>query len=281
MDRATAVANILNGSKDLAALPQVVFKVMEITGNDTGSAAELERVIVVDPGFSAKLLMIANSAQFALPRKVNSIKEAVMYIGVRQVRQTAMAVGVFDMFLGKTDAESRRRRVWWRHSVDTGTAARSLAEQFGWCDPNMAYTAGLLHWCGKTVLDKSNPGEYEKVLMVVDRGATVWQAETAVFGCDHRDMSIASAQKWGFSAELADGLHYYARPDDAFQGGAVAATIAVSACIADIALAGRKDHAGAPWGIWASDVLGIPEELTENIIERGLAAITAGSHLHF
>ncbi len=281
MDRATAVAKILSGGKDLAALPQVVFKVMEITGSDTGSAAELERVIVVDPGFSAKLLTIANSAQFALPRKVNSIKEAVMYIGVRQVRQTAMAVGVFDMFLGKTDAESRRRRVWWRHSVDTGTAARVLSEQFGWCDPNMAYTAGLLHWCGKTVLDKANPGDYEKVLMVAERGAPVWQAESVVFGCDHRDIAIASAHQWGFSPELADGLHYYARPDDSTRGSNLAAAISVAASVADIALTGRKDVSRSPWSPWASDVLGIPDELTENIIERGLAAITAGSHLHF
>jgi HD-like signal output (HDOD) protein len=281
MDRAMAVDEILKGSKDLAALPQVVFKVMEVTGSDTASATELEKIIVVDPGFSVKLLSIANSAQFALPRQVSSIKEAVMYIGVRQVRQTAMAVGVFDMFIGKTDSESKRRRAWWRHSVDTAMAARALSDEFGWFDPNIAYTAGLLHWCGKTVLDKSNPGNYEKVLMVVDRGATVWQAESAVFGCDHRDVAVASAQSWGFSDELTAGLQYYIRPGEKPPESKLAAVIAVSAGLAHVALQGRAGNTAKPWGNWASDALGIPDDIAENIIERGLAAITAGAHLHF
>ncbi|MFM9873407.1 MAG: HDOD domain-containing protein [Fimbriimonadaceae bacterium] len=281
MDRATAVAEIMKNGKDLAALPQVVFKVMEVTGSDTASAAELEKIIVVDPGFSVKLLSIANSAQFALPRQVSSIREAVMYIGVRQVRQTAMAVGVFDMFIGKNDTESKRRRVWWRHSVDTAMAAKALSEEFGWFDPNIAYTAGLLHWCGKTVLDKANPGNYEKVLMVVDRGATVWQAESAVFGCDHRDIAISSAQAWGFSDELTEGLQYYVRPGEPAPASKLAAVIAVSAGLAHVALNGRSGNSAKPWGMWASTALGIPDEIAENIIERGLAAITAGSHLHF
>lgn len=204
-----------------------------------------------------------------------------MYIGVRQVRQTAMAVGVFDMFLGKTDSESKRRRLWWRHSVDTALAARALSEEFGWFDPNIAYTAGLLHWCGKTVLDKSNPGNYEKVLMVVDRGATVWQAETAVYGCDHRDIAMASARQWGFSEELTDGLQYFLRPEDAIPQSKLAAAISVSAGLAHIALNGRSGNTAKPWGKWASDTLGIPDEIAENIIDRGLAAITAGAHLHF
>lgn len=279
LDRAAAVALILGGQQELAALPQVVFKVMEITGTDNGSSSELERAIVIDPGFSAKLLSIANSAHFSLPKQVTSIKEAVMYVGVRQVRQTAMAVGVFDMFLGKTDIESKRRRAWWRHSVDTATAARALAAEFGWADPNEAYTAGLLHWCGKTVLDKSAPGEYEKVVSLIDKGVPAWQAETAIFGCDHRDIALACASNWGFPSGLVAGLKYFSRPDDARSPGELAATVAAASQIADYACNGRPKD--GKWADWASETLGIPTELTEKVIERGLAAITAGSHLHF
>lgn len=279
LDRAAAVALVIQSQKELAALPQVVFKVMEITGTDHGSSMELERAIVIDPGFSAKLLTIANSATFALPKQVTSIKEAVMYIGVRQVRQTAMAVGVFDMFLGKTDAESKRRRAWWRYSIDTATAARALASEFGWADPNEAYTAGLLHWCGKTVLDKSAPGEYDKVIQLMEKGVAAWQAEGAVYGCDHRDIALACASNWGFPVGLVGGLKYFTRPDDAKIPGELAAVVAVSSQIADYACNGRSKDSN--WAAWAGEALRIPSEMTERIIERGLAAITAGSQLHF
>ncbi len=108
------IDRILSQCGDVAVLPQVVFKIMEMTGDDSSSAHALERAIVVDPGFSIKLLAQANSAYYSLPKKVTSIKEAIMFVGFKSVRQLAMAVGVFDMFVGKTDKDSLRRRGWWR-----------------------------------------------------------------------------------------------------------------------------------------------------------------------
>jgi HD-like signal output (HDOD) protein len=252
---------------------------MEITGSDSSCAAALEKAVLIDPGFSAKLLAQANSAHFALPKKVSSIREAVMFIGLRQVRQTAMAVGVFDMFLGKNDKESLRRRSWWRHSVDAGNAARALAEDLKYEDPNEAYTAGLLHWIGKTILDKSNPGDYERVLEVSEKGVPLWQAESAVFGCDHRDVAVASAGKWGFPESLISGLEYYRRPEDSNRPSRLAALICVSSAIAEIACLGRSHTTGAlrSWETWANAALGIGPEMTDRVIERGLAAIAAGA----
>ena len=103
--------------RDLAVLPHVVYKVLEISGNSDSSTAEVERTIVVDPGFSSKLLTVANSAYYALPRKVTSIREAILFLGFKSIRQIAMTVGVYDMFIGKTDAESMRRRTWWWASI--------------------------------------------------------------------------------------------------------------------------------------------------------------------
>lgn len=282
MDRALATAQIIEKNGDLAALPQVVFKVMEITGTDPACAVALEKAIVVDPGFSAKLLALANSAHFALPKKVSSIKDAIMFIGLRQVRQTAMAVGVFDMFLGKSDAESRRRRAWWRHSVDSATAAKALAADFE-VEDNSAYTAGLLHWFGRTVLDKSNPGSYERVIQLQERGVPLWQAEEAVFGCDHRDIAMASAATWGFPDELVNGLAYYRRPDDHPEDNRLGAVVAIGGAIAGIALNGRQKDNESEKVLpgWVLPHLGISDEQTDKIIEKGMSAITAGAHLHF
>ena len=121
--------DILRKVNDLAVLPHVVFKVLEISGSSEAPASHMERAIVVDPGFSAKVLSLANSAGMGLPRKVNSIREAIAFLGFRQMRSLAMTVGVFDLFVGKTDKESLRRRAWWRHSIDTAVCCRWLATQ--------------------------------------------------------------------------------------------------------------------------------------------------------
>lgn len=282
-DPSAALARILDKNAELAALPQVIFKIMEITGSEVGSAAELEKAIVVDPAFSAKILALANSAHFALPKKVASIKDAVMFIGLRQVRQTAMAVGVFDMFLGKTDKESMRRRAWWRHSVDTALAARGIASLIPGIEENEAYTCGLLHLIGKSVLDRSNPYEFEKVMALRDKGVNPWQAEIAVFGCDHRDVAMASAQKWGFPESLVKGLAYYSRPGDPDDLGDLRAVIAMGTAIAAVSREGRSREQTADfiWETWASERLGISKEMADTFISKGMAAIAEGAHLHF
>jgi HD-like signal output (HDOD) protein len=192
----------------LAVLPHVVFKVLEISGSAESPASEMERAIVVDPGFSSKVLVLANSAAFGLPKKVVSIKEAVMFLGFRTVRNLAMTVGTFDMFVGKNDKESLRRRCWWRHSVDTAVAARYIATRTRATAPDEAYTCGLLHLIGKTLLDRSGSKEYDLVGKLVSLGATERQAERAVYGCDHVQVSTGAALKWSLPQSLVEGLRY-------------------------------------------------------------------------
>lgn len=277
-----ATAKALAESQELAALPQVVFRIMEMTATEAAGAGELEKAIVVDPAFSAKVLTMANSAHFALPRKVSSIKEAVMFIGLRQVRQMAMAIGVFDMFLGKTDKESIRRRTWWRHSVDTAMVAKGVAGMFN-VDENEAYTCGLLHLIGKTILDRSNPTQYEKVMTLLDRGVPPWQAETVIFGCDHRDIALACAEKWGFPDSLVKGLSYYVKPGDhGGDAGRLCGVTAISSSVAALARAGRtrEESEGYVWELWVNEMLGISPESAEKIISRGVSVIAEGAHLH-
>jgi EAL and modified HD-GYP domain-containing signal transduction protein len=51
---------------------------------------ELERAISNDLGLSVRLLRWINSAYFLLPRKVSSVREALMLLGVRNVRSWAL-----------------------------------------------------------------------------------------------------------------------------------------------------------------------------------------------
>src|SRR3954463_725910 len=144
------LAELLEKVDGLAVLPHVVFKVLEVSGSEDAPPMELERAIIVDPGFSSKVLTLANSAFFGLPRRVTSIREAILFLGFRSVRNLAMTVGAYDLFVGKTDKESMRRRGWWRHSLDTAVCCKWLCFYSKRGNADDAYTCGLLHLIGKT-----------------------------------------------------------------------------------------------------------------------------------
>lgn len=238
----------------LAVLPHVVFKVLEISGNADSPASEMERAIVVDPGFSSKVLVLANSAAFGLPKKVVSIREAVMFLGFRTVRNLAMTIGTFDMFVGKNDRESLRRRAWWRHSVDTAVACRYIAARTRVIAADEAYTCGLLHLIGKTLLDRTGAKEYDLVTKLVSLGATERQAERAVYGCDHVQVATGAALKWSLPSTLVEGLRYLEPSTEATSEGRLRACTALGSVIAVVARGASEE---TPLPDWAVQLLGI------------------------
>ena len=249
-------------------------------GSVDSSAVELERVIVVDPGFAAKVLSLANSVHYALPKKVTSIREAVTFIGLKAVRELAMNVGIFDMFLGKTDKESLRRRMWWRHSVDTAVTASMVAE-YAKADSDEAYAAGLLHYIGKTVMDRYDTPAYEKVVILVDRGVPDWKAETAVFGCDHATVAMAVADKWGFPDDLVFSLDYLRKPTDDRECPKARAAVAIGHKIAKLVVSGAKksDIEAHHLPEWAMEILGIMPDRADYLFEKGQVEMAKAAKL--
>jgi|SRR5579862_5758751 len=273
------LAELLEKVDGLAVLPHVVFKVLEVSSNEDAAPLELERAIIVDPGFSSKVLTLANSAFFGLPRRVTSIREAVLFLGFRAVRNLAMTIGTYDMFVSKSDKESLRRKAWWHHSVDTAVCCKWLAYFTRQAQPDDCYTCGLLHLIGKTLLDRFGDGDYEYVAQLIEKGIPELVAEKRVFGFNHVEASLAASERWGFPETLLSGLSYRtpAACDD--PNRAQRACVAISSEIAKVSRF-RQDHVGedepACMPQWALDILLIPVERASMVLEQGIGAIAAG-----
>lgn len=258
-NRERSFGNVLARLKDVKVLPQVVYKIMEATEKAGASAGDLEQQIAVDPGFTAKILQIANSANYALPKRVTSIRDAVMLLGFQEIRSVAMKASVFDFFVGKSDSESIRRRNWWRTSVDAATICRMMADQASDVDSNMAYTAGLLHLMGRALLDQSNPAAYEKVMYVVERGAPVRLAERTVYAIDHIEVVEELANVWGFPSELVGSLNYQDVPETTAHMRS-RAMVSVSHVIAEhLATTEPGTALDRACMVWAFDALGMTD----------------------
>jgi EAL and modified HD-GYP domain-containing signal transduction protein len=65
----------------------------DLTGGDS-SFEEIERTIGADVGLSIALLRYVNSAFFALPREIDSVREALTLLGTRAVRRWATVVAL-------------------------------------------------------------------------------------------------------------------------------------------------------------------------------------------
>ncbi len=71
-----------------------LLRLLKALQDPDSSAKDLADIIRRDIGLSVRILRVANSALFALPRRVESITEAVMMLGTRQIARWAVLFSV-------------------------------------------------------------------------------------------------------------------------------------------------------------------------------------------
>jgi len=213
-----AMEEIINGAADLAALPQVVLRVMDLTNDRKATATDLERVIGMDQGLAAKILTLANSSYYGLPRQVSTLREAVVFLGFKTVRNLATSITTFNLFLGKSDSASLARRSVWKHSMDTAQCARLITsllhpaaqEAVG---VEQAYTCALLHDVGKIAMDRSRQALFVAIMELTNSRHLRYSAiENQVFPFSHGQIGAALAARWNYPPMLCEAIAFHHTP---------------------------------------------------------------------
>ncbi|MCC6443048.1 MAG: HDOD domain-containing protein [Armatimonadetes bacterium] len=226
-------ADVAAMAQELAALPQVVMKVIDLSNNPRTTATDLERVIGTDQGFAAKVLALANSAYYGLPRRVSSIREAVMFLGFKAVRSIAMTITSFNMFLGKSDAMSLARRELWRHSLNTAVISKTLTSLVKDVIPEEAFVAGLLHDIGKTLLDQHMHNEFLLISEFAKaNGVAFVESEKQFLPFNHAQIGYELTKKWQLPSILPEAIGCHHEPAHASLSVSLTATVALANLLA-------------------------------------------------
>jgi HD-like signal output (HDOD) protein len=107
---------------------------------------EVVDLISRDKSLAAQCLQLANSPLFGLWRNVDSVRGAVVALGMQRMRDIAVSCSVLKLTPnGKTQLDPT---VFWEHSLGCALVCRRFAHKIGFPDPGKAYLAGLLHDIG-------------------------------------------------------------------------------------------------------------------------------------
>ena len=91
------LTDLLDEVGALAPLPHVANRAVQVADDERFSAYDLAAVIATDTAMTAKILRRTNSAYYGFPRRISTVHDAVVLIGFRAVRATAIAAGVADL----------------------------------------------------------------------------------------------------------------------------------------------------------------------------------------
>jgi putative nucleotidyltransferase with HDIG domain len=192
----------------LPSLPRVVSDMLRLLSDANYNIDELMGLVQQDPALTARLLKLANSAIYGRPRQIDSLHEAMVLLGAKEIHRLVTTISVMRSF---DDAFTRGRILdkeqFWAHSVGTGEIAVRVAAHFGLDFRGVDFTAGLLHDVGKVVLDQHFHAEFRDCLDLSHRrGLPQFEAETRLLGLDHADVGEKLAAKWGLPDSLSAAI---------------------------------------------------------------------------
>ena len=145
---------------------------------------DIADVIMCDPALAGRLLRYVNSPLVGAAREVTTIRDAVILLGLRTVKLTALGFSLASPDL-RPRCPGFRLKEFWSRSFMRASAARRIATVVSDVRREEAFTAGLLARIGCLALASSVPERYGRVLEAVEAGVPLIQAERCVLGVDH------------------------------------------------------------------------------------------------
>jgi putative nucleotidyltransferase with HDIG domain len=195
-------------------LPSNIRRIMSIVKDSEADMFQLAKVVEEDPALTMKALKLCNSAYYSLPVQVDSVAQAVRFLGMETVGNLAMAA----YFKGLMRLGTNKSNPWLEgaenHLLMTGQLAEKLTcSAGGLVSSNMAFTAGMLHDVGKLVFSKLDDIYALEVRDLVQSGRMpAVDAEKEILGMDHAEAGARLAERWKISETIVDAIRNHHDP---------------------------------------------------------------------
>lgn len=215
MSEKLTLDTLINKIEKLPALPYVISLVLRKIEDPRSSINDITKAMSGDEGLVANILKLANSAYYGFPRRIVSVTEAVVILGLNTLKSLVYTTLAKDILGKEVKGYALDRGELWRHSIACGIVCREIARKNKLGDIEAYFVAGLLHDIGKVVLGEYLEKEYEEIVRRANESMKPFnEIEQEVFGFDHAEVGGLLAKKWNLPEFLIDAIRYHHSPEE-------------------------------------------------------------------
>jgi putative nucleotidyltransferase with HDIG domain len=203
--------------KSFPGMPGTALKLLAMVDDPSMRVSQIEKILRQDPGLTANVLRLANSAYFGIPSKVGSIRQAVILLGLKRLIQMVIAACVSAIMDKPVPGYNLPPGELWRHSIAVSVAAEGLVKELKVDAGEEIFTAALLHDVGKLVLGEFVKEDFKQIETAVSEGIAFETAETIVLGTNHADTGARILTNWSLPTEIVNAVRWHHAPENADQ----------------------------------------------------------------
>ena len=202
--------DLVRRTENLPVFSQTAHRIMKLADKSDVTALQMANEISSDPAIAIRVLRLANSAFYGMPKKVSELRQAVVILGNKSVRSLALAAASYPWISKTLPGYRMGPQAMLVHSFGTAHCARMVAEASGKVDSNSAFTAGLIHDIGKVAMDVNLVEKTDALIYLSKREKIHFdETERRVFGFDHAEVGAFLAEQWNIPDELLAAIRFH------------------------------------------------------------------------
>jgi putative nucleotidyltransferase with HDIG domain len=196
--------DVLERIERLPSLNSVVVEFLAMIGAEFFTAKDFEGILSKDQALVARLLKVANCGLYGRRRSISCIPEAVVLIGLENLKKIVYAVSTEGMTrTDLTHYDYHPSQGFWHHAMGVGHTTRIIAEAAPSCPLHgeEGFVAGLLHDVGKLIIDE---------FLETEPGVRVTRdQESEAVGLDHAELAEYILRQWNLPENITATVRYH------------------------------------------------------------------------
>ncbi len=190
------IKSVKENKLDLPVLPKVVFDIQKAIKDPITTTETIAKLIERDAVISLRLINVANSAMYRGMDKIQTVRQAVPRLGMKQTQSLISAIANKNLYTAQNEIFMEMMEKLWRHSLSSAYCARNIAEKTGYADKEKLFFMGLVHDVGKVILIYSIDKLY-KESDPIDMLEIKKAIKTA-----HSDFGALILQRWNYAEDF-------------------------------------------------------------------------------
>lgn len=189
----------------IPSLPEVVTQVSRLVNEPMANSGDVTKIMVKDAAMASKMLRMVNSVYYGLKEPVHDMEQAVRVLGFKTIRSIALSISVLNAFQQQNACFNMK--AFWAHGAVSACLCRMIADKSKICDPELAFTIGLLKNMGKLILVENAPDETRAIVAVAREYKLSFHAAAhEVLDTDDAELGGWLAEKWEMEKDITDTI---------------------------------------------------------------------------
>jgi HD-like signal output (HDOD) protein len=210
---AQPVRTFMSNVTAIPSFPHVYNSIVEELDKPDSDLKRIARILITDPGLTARVLQIVNSPFYGMRRRIHDTVQAIGLLGMQNLLSMVLAAEVFNAFEAGAAGLSLNRL--WSHSTATAACARRIAHAAGAPrdDVMMAFVAGILHDGGRLILGSEVPDAHRSFANSFDAAeAPFEEAERRALGVSHAEVGAYLLDVWNLPTGIVEAVAFHHEP---------------------------------------------------------------------